>query len=104
MHQIHPCRGQRDPQQPRDPAARPRHLRVLVVVQVPQPIGVMARNHQRMPDRRRGDIQKRDRVLVLQQPMRHNPAGHALTEDTATHWRSLCQPTGGLGRSGDGVD
>jgi hypothetical protein len=104
MHRVHPCRGQRDPQQPRDPAARPRHLRVLVVVQVLQPIGVMARNHWRMPDRRRGDVQIRDRVLVLQQPMRRNPAGHDLTEDTVTHRRSLCQPTGGLGRSGDGVD
>jgi hypothetical protein len=46
---------------------------MLLIAQVPQALGVAARNHQRMPTVARGEIQKRHRVVVLQQPMRPHP-------------------------------
>ncbi len=97
MDEVHPSRFQRPPQQAGDPARHPRDPRVLLVLQVPEALGVPAGHDQRMPSRRRRDVQERHRVLVLEQPVGRGPPGHDRAEHAVTHRRSL-RPGRGWGQ------
>jgi hypothetical protein len=67
------------------PGWRPGHLRMLLLIQIPQALSMASGDHQSMPGRGGRDVEKRQGVTVLQQSMCRGNARHDVAEHTAVH-------------------
>jgi len=82
---VHTLRGERRLEQTGDSMHHCGNSAVRVLGDLPEVLCVCAGNYEGVSRGSGSDVQNRHRVLVLEDPIRRQPAGDYLAEDTLTH-------------------